>query len=197
MPLEEWHEQAPAAAAAEAAIAHLETDPNYVRIDKLFSAHMAGHAIFDSLGAKTNAIHTYRIYCTRDGRETVAVATLMPGSDGHPGIVHGGVTALLFDNTLGWMNAVARLAASGDLQATLDGKPVSDDTAATFGFTAFLHTNYRAPCKVGSTLVLVCSVERAEGRKLYVQGKARDSATGQLIADSNALFVRPRGPASS
>jgi acyl-coenzyme A thioesterase PaaI-like protein len=151
-----------------------------------------GSAIFDSLGAKANAVRTYRIYCTADGKETVAVATLMPGSEGHPGILHGGVTALLFDNTLGWANAVARLANAGELTATLNGKPVNPDTVATFGFTAYLHTNYRAPCPVESTLVLSCSVDRAEGRKLFVSGEARDAATGTLIADSHALFVRPQ-----
>jgi acyl-coenzyme A thioesterase PaaI-like protein len=197
MSLQEWFEQGPLPG-AEAVIHRFESDPNYVRIDKLFAEDRndpstgTGHAIFDSLGAKANAVHMYRIYCTADGSQTVAVATLMPGSDGHPGILHGGVTALLFDNTFGWANAVARLANAGELTETINGKPVNPDSTATFGFTAYLNTNYRVPCRIGSTLVLSCSVDRAEGRKLFLSGEARDAATGTLIADSKCLFVQPR-----
>lgn len=199
MPLAEWYDQAPLADGhVEAIVRRYECDPNYVRIDRLFAEDRdsattgSGHAIFDSLGAKSNAVRTYRIYCTLDGSETVSVATLMPGSEGHPGIVHGGVTALLFDNTLGWANAVARLANAGALGPTLRGRPVDQDTVSTFGFTAYLNTSYRAPCKVGTTLVLSCSAGQSEGRKLFVRGEARDAATGTLIAEADALFVRPR-----
>lgn len=167
-----------------------------MRVDRLLMGAYAdagkGHAIFDTLGAKTNAIHTYRIYSKLDGSETVSVATLLPGSEGHRGIVHGGVTALLLDNSLGWAQAIATLASSGELQSTLAGKPLDDDTTARFGMTAYLNINYRSPCVAGSTLIITCSVERSEGRKRFVNAEARDAGTGALVADSESLFVRPR-----
>ena len=43
------------------------------------------------------------------------MATFGDDCVGHPGVVHGGVTSLLFDNTLGWANAVAVLATAGRL----------------------------------------------------------------------------------
>ena len=46
--------------------------------------------------------------------------------------------------------------------ATLDGKPLAKDTVSTFGMTAFLNVNYRAPCHAGTTVVIRCVVEKEE-----------------------------------
>lgn len=152
-----------------------------------------GHVIFDTLGAQANAVKMYRIFSRLDGSETVSVAVLgEEGCDGHKGIVHGGLTAMLLDNTLGWANAVELLANSGELEATLDGKPLPNDTVSTFGMTAYLNVNYRAPCRSGTTVVITCRIERTEGRKRFVVGEVRDAATGTLIAEATSLFVRPR-----
>mmetsp|Transcript_79866 Transcript_79866/g.239240 ORF Transcript_79866/g.239240 Transcript_79866/m.239240 type:complete len:80 (-) Transcript_79866:239-478(-) len=66
---------------------------------------------------------------------------------------------------------------------------------ARFGFTANLLVNYRAPFKNGSTVELVCKVDRVEGRKRFLVGEMRDVASGTLIADCTSLFIIPRAPA--
>ena len=197
MSLAEWHVASPPTAAAVAALKRYEGG-EWVRIDRLLQGNGdeslgQGHVIFDTLGAQTNAVPVYRIFAKADGSETVGVATLAEvGCDGHKGIVHGGVTAMLLDNTIGWANAASVLASRGDLEATVAGKPLPEDTVGTFGMTAFLNINYRAPCHAGTTVVISCVTEREEGRKRFLKGEVRDAATGKLIAEATSLFVRPR-----
>lgn len=171
-------------------------DPSseWVRVDRLFLNGDLGerHVIFDTLGAKTNVVPLYRIYAKRDGSEITGVATLAEGSEGHRGIVHGGVTALIFDNTLGWTNALGILADLGELDSAFAGKPIGGETTQKFGFTASLTVNYRAPCRPGMNVVFTCRVVKTEGRKRWLKGEAHDAATGTLVADVSSLFVVPR-----
>ena len=80
-----------------------------------------GSVIFDTLGARTNSIRLYQLYAKVDGTAVAGIASLGSGLDGHPGIVHGGVTALLFDNTFGWANAIGLLKERSALAAALHG----------------------------------------------------------------------------
>jgi hypothetical protein len=90
-------------------------------------------------------------YLRRDGSEVAVVAQCARGTDGHSGILHGGVTALLFDEATGWMNACSRLQESGKLTAFTDPAnptpfPVQPKEASKlFGFTAFLHVVRPSP----------------------------------------------------
>ena len=192
--------QTPPSGKAAATVAKYEDSVEWVRADLSLSGGGEGHAIFDTLGAKTNAVPMYRIYARRDGSAVAAVATAAAGCDGHKGIVHGGITALLFDNTLGWTNAVAVLADNGSLAAVLDGEPAvgagKGGSPARFGFTANLLVNYRAPFKNGSTVEIECKVDRIEGRKRFLVGQMTNVETGQLIADCSSLFVIPRPSAA-
>ena len=45
----------------------------------------------------------------RDGSEMKVLAHFGHGTAGHPGILHGGITALVFDEAMGYMAAAARL----------------------------------------------------------------------------------------
>ena len=93
---------------------------------------------------------------------------------------------LLFDNTLGWANA---------LSITKGGDPSQHDTVKQFGMTANLSVNYRRPLFVGQTVVISCSLDRvegAQGRKRFLKGVMKDGKTGGVIADATALYVAPR-----
>lgn len=193
--LPDWAAQPPALGKAASAVAKYEQSSEWQRADLALCEGGAGHAIFDTLGARTNAIPMYRIYARRDGAAVAALATPSEGCDGHKGIIHGGITALLFDNTLGWTNAVAVLADHGALEAVLRGESIDMDTGgspAMFGFTANLFVNYRAPLKQGATVEFLCKVDRVEGRKRFLVGEMRDVETNELIADCTSLFVIPR-----
>lgn len=203
MSTEEWLAQ-PLDQTAAATVAQYEKEENsWVRVDEaLIKSSGGGGAIFGSLGADTNAVKLYRIYAKRDGSEVAAVASFGGrGCSGHPGIVHGGVSALLFDNTIGFANAVSKLAEDKELESLVrqfeQGKTVSrTPSTRRFGFTASLTVNYRSPCNADSTVVLNCKLKTVEGRKRTLVATMVDADNGKLIADASALFVIPRPPPS-
>jgi acyl-coenzyme A thioesterase PaaI-like protein len=155
------------------------------RVDEQLVASGAAksNAIYDALGAQTDALKHHRLWSKPDGSEVACVATFGTDCVGHPGVVHGGVTSLLFDNTLGWANA---------LSITKGGDPSQHDTVKQFGMTANLSVNYRRPLFVGQTVVISCSLDRVEGRKRFLKGVMKDGKTGGVIADATALYVVPR-----
>ena len=183
----------------QALVRNYEASDEWVSADLVLINDQASKAdaaattvIYNTLGPRTNVIPYYRVFCKTDGSETVGIATLgAAGCDGHRGIVHGGITALLLDNTIGFANAIQSLAAAGELMDTIGGKPIPENTVATFGFTAYLNVNYRAPLRAGTTVVITCVCEKAEGRKCFLKGEVRDTS-GTLIADASSLFVKPR-----
>ena len=58
--------------------------------------------------------------------------------------------------------------------------------------TANLNMNYRAPCRAGTTVVVRCVTEKAEGRKRFLKGEVRNASDGTLVAEATSLLVRPR-----
>ncbi|MGB8404537.1 MAG: PaaI family thioesterase [Mycobacterium sp.] len=87
---------------------------------------------------------------------------------GRNGAAHGGAVGLLFDSLLGF--AAFRL------------------TDSPFQRTAFLHINYRQIAPVEKDLHASATLERIEGRKIFVTGALMDGDT--VLADAEALFVR-------
>jgi acyl-coenzyme A thioesterase PaaI-like protein len=87
--------------------------------------------------------------------------------NGHPGVVHGGLTSTLFDNTFGWLFFAL-------------GKPPA--------VTANLTVNFKRPVYANSTVLLKAKLQEAEGRKLYMVATMENS-DGMILADSTALFI--------
>jgi len=92
---------------------------------------------------------------------------------GGAGAVHGGAIPLLFDQVLGG----------------LVNTPKNGQTR-----TAYLNVNFRQITPIGSELELDGSIDRQDGRKLYVSARLRQGE--QLLADAEGLFVvlRPNQP---
>jgi acyl-coenzyme A thioesterase PaaI-like protein len=88
--------------------------------------------------------------------------------EGQVGCVHGAVIAGVWDEVL----AFAALA---------DGAP---------GHTAYLTTTYRKLTPIDTELRFEASVERIDGRKVYVTGRCM--ADGELRTEANALFIKFR-----
>jgi acyl-coenzyme A thioesterase PaaI-like protein len=89
--------------------------------------------------------------------------------DGGGGVVLGGAVPLVVDEVCG------RLA-----------NHVSGDLART----ACLKVDFRNVTRVGQEITLVASVERLEGRKIFVAGSLRDAES--LLCDVSGLFIRTR-----
>jgi len=149
------------------------------------------HAITGAL-LKEHYIEAYRIYCSNKAsgqeRETTAqrtteaaratepqiVALVRVGTqvDGHEGIVHGGIIAILIDDVLGY----------GFYSI---GWPAA--------FTANLSINYRKPVPAASILRIECYFEGQERRKLHWKVRVVDAKRPSILyAEASSLFVVPK-----
>jgi acyl-coenzyme A thioesterase PaaI-like protein len=87
---------------------------------------------------------------------------------GAPGLAHGGVLSLAFDEVLGYLTF-------------LIGRPA---------VTARLQTSFTRPVPVGSTLYIDAQVTGMSKRKLYTEAAGRlDAVDGPVGASASALFV--------
>lgn len=110
------------------------------------------------------------VHAVREGdREGEVRAEVVLGAayEGPPGLVHGGVSAMLLDQMLGNAAAAAR-------------KP---------GMTGYLHTTYRRPTPLGP-LRLEAWVERSEGPKTWAHG--RIIGPEGTTVEAEGLFILPR-----
>ncbi len=124
------------------------------------------HAIYGSLLGR-NKIEAYEIYKKNDSSEVKSIVRIGGSLSGYPGVVHGGITSLLFDNTYGW------LFISLDIPKSM---------------TASLTVNYRRPILAGNVFVITAKLQKVEGRKLMMEATWSD-AEGNVLADSHSLFI--------
>ena len=88
--------------------------------------------------------------------------------EGPPGLVHGGVCALILDHILGSAGGAA-------------GRP---------GMTASLQLSYRRPTPLHRPLVARAWVEGEDGRKTTIRGEIA-RADGRVTVEASGLFVLP------
>lgn len=103
----------------------------------------------------------------QDGRQRVVGEVRFGWAyEGPPGHVHGGYVAAIFDELLGFAQ-------------TLSGKT---------GMTGKLTTRFRSPTPLHTSLTLVGTFDRMDGRCIQTTGKLY--AGDQLTADAQGLFVQ-------
>ena len=109
----------------------------------------------------------------------VAVAELGHSVTGHPGVVHGGVLALLIDDVLGYAYE-----ALGDVPLAV---------------TANLNINYLQAVPAGSALLIEARLQQREGRKLFWKVRVLDAAVASdkngesaIYCEATCLFIIPR-----
>jgi thioesterase superfamily protein 4 len=102
--------------------------------------------------------------------EFLFILTLGPGLNGHPNILHGGMTSLLFDEVLG--HAVGYHKDHG-----------------YHTFTATLTVDYKKPVPTPQTVLFRTVLEpHSSGRKSWVTGTLEDGE-GTIYANGKALFI--------
>jgi acyl-coenzyme A thioesterase PaaI-like protein len=96
------------------------------------------------------------------------------GIDGHPGVIHGGVTCALLDETM----------------SVLVSQHLTNATPRPQGqiFTANLNTSFRAPVATPATVIIKCWLIRREKRKWLTKGQIEDEH-GRILAEANAIWV--------
>ncbi|MEV0590877.1 PaaI family thioesterase [Nonomuraea cavernae] len=97
-----------------------------------------------------------------------AEITFRPLHEGPPGLVHGGISAMVLDHLLGQAVAVAGFAS----------------------MTGTLTIRYRAPVPYGRPLVATAEYTRAEGRKTWADGRIALS-DGTPLVEATGLFIVP------
>lgn len=90
---------------------------------------------------------------------------------GHDGVVHGGLIATIFDETL--------------------ARTAFYSLPSNVGVTARLEVNYRKPTMADQIVRIEAELVEAKGRKASVKGRMFD-LNGLLLAEAEALFVEPR-----
>lgn len=81
-------------------------EEGFVRVDTLLetthSQYLANNAVHDTLRGES-LIEAYEVYFNETTRDIRCIVRFGNTLNGHQGIVHGGITALVFDNTFGWL----------------------------------------------------------------------------------------------
>ena len=103
------------------------------------------------------------MHLTEGGAQGVVVVG--PLFQGGPGLVHGGVVALLIDHAMGCVAATPQRPA----------------------MTASLTVRYRRPTPLGVPLTVTVRLDRVEGRKLHLS--ADITADGVLTVAAEAVFL--------
>lgn len=79
---------------------------NFVRIDEAILAQasefVTNHALHANLRGDS-LVETFEVYLNPTTSEIHVVAHFGCGLNGHPSVVHGGILALAFDETFGWL----------------------------------------------------------------------------------------------
>lgn len=113
-----------------------------------------------------------------DAKKFNAVVALGREVAGFPRIVHGGLTAAIFDEAFGGL--LFSLKKSGGV--TFWGP----------AYTVQLEVTYKSKIAADSTILCSAKLDKVEGRKLWMTATMSDGPTGRVYATSKALFVTPK-----
>ena len=103
-----------------------------------------------------------------EGLNINAEFTVTENHQGAPGLAHGGLLALAFDEALGKLMWLLRAPA----------------------VTARLETDFLAPVPIGTTLFITARITGQQGRKVYSEAEGRlNSADGAIAVRAASLFV--------
>lgn len=147
---------------------HLRIDD---RVYDIFgnTSDVEDHAIHGTLNG-TNMIEDYKIYHRIGHEEILCLIKFGGGLNGHPGVIHGGITSLVIDNSFGWLFIALK---------TLPG------------FTANLNINFRKPVYANTQVALRITLQERTGRKVYMNAVMYDE-NSEVLADATTLFIMPK-----
>lgn len=161
----------------------------YARMEIPPRAEESSHVIFGHLLQQPNLLQGYEIYRRAHENATASsdsgnanetnessplvVAKVQFGNslDGHPGIVHGGILALMLDDVMGFGFWAL-------------GVPMA--------VTANLNINYRQPVMAGSEVKLNVYLTGQEGRKLYWKTQMTSLDDKVIYNEATSIYVIPK-----
>lgn len=120
----------------------------------------------ECLGCGPDNPHGHHIQVRRQGDAVVGEHVFDQRHVGAPGIVHGGAVATVVDDLFGFVLYAVREPA----------------------VTRHLEVDYHAPVWLGRTYRLAATLDRRDGRKLFMQATATDAAGGRAFS-ARAVFI--------
>jgi uncharacterized protein (TIGR00369 family) len=140
-------------------------------VDERFADMWSGVGVtrHDPVTGPENAIAPPMPIRGLDDGSVEATVTLHLPYQGPPGLVHGGVSALLLDHTLGTANF----------------------WAGASGRTGELTLRYHRPTPLFEQLTVSGRQTAVDGRKIWTEGAIRDAA-GEVCVSAKGLFITPR-----
>mmetsp|Transcript_39020 Transcript_39020/g.50453 ORF Transcript_39020/g.50453 Transcript_39020/m.50453 type:complete len:253 (+) Transcript_39020:85-843(+) len=136
------------------------TFPEYFTANHVFHGVLMGYGL----------IEDFQVYVRKDKTGLVSVLQLGHATTGHPGIVHGGITALAFDNMMGWAAFLAGF---------------------TEAFTVNMNVQYKKPVLCDQTYIMHVTVTKIEGRKAFLNGTL-ENEDGTVFAEASCVYVIPK-----
>ncbi|XP_041799009.1 acyl-coenzyme A thioesterase THEM4 [Chelmon rostratus] len=113
------------------------------------------------------AAFEYVLFANSEQKRCVAIFQVGHLLEGPPGHVHGGAIATMIDTVTG-------------TQAALLCGPV---------VTANLNINYRSPIPLGSTVLVESSLDKTEGRKIFMSCKVTSTDGSKVHTETSVLFL--------
>lgn len=169
------------------------------------------HAIYGSL-MKSNCIERYDVYRARRSRriegninsvkevipDVVGIVTVGENLDGHTGILHGGIIALIIDDVLGF-GYYAVLMDEFESFGNNDFGAMNDYTDVV-AVTANLNINFRAPLPSGSTFIVEATLvsdgndveRRANKNKFHWEVQVSTLDRSMIFCQASSLYVIPK-----
>lgn len=142
------------------------------------------HFVYNSMW-KEGVLEQYKLSLAPDRQTLHASIRLGDEACGHPKFVHGGAIATVFDDCMGSLFFAARYECVYFFRFKVHAVYRVGN-----GFTAKLETNYRHPIPAGTNVKLIASVQKVDGRKVWLQSKMVDEADESILyAEATALFV--------
>jgi acyl-coenzyme A thioesterase PaaI-like protein len=169
------------------------------------------HVIYGSL-LKSNCIERYDVYRARrtwprggsvDAADesipdVVGIVTVGENLDGHSGIVHGGIIALIIDDVLGFGYYAVLMDELDSLGSKNSG--VVDDYMDVVAVTANLNINFRAPLPSGSTFIVEATLvsdgnefeRRTNKNKFHWEVQVTTLDRSVIFCQATSLYVIPK-----
>lgn len=145
----------------------LSQEHPFLEDDHMFSAFVARGIINDMEG-----------YYVPKKKKFSAIVALGREVAGFPRIVHGGLTAAIFDEAFGGL--LFSLKKSGGVSFWGPA------------YTVQLEVTYKSKISADSTVLCTAKLDKVEGRKLFMTAVMSDGPDGKVFATSKALFVTPK-----
>ncbi|GBB88451.1 hypothetical protein RclHR1_00150047 [Rhizophagus clarus] len=152
-------------------VKELKNDPSYKEsraYEHISEDRLSHHLTAGTLSGEGKVIVRPLIFSSEEKKECITILHIGDHVCGHNGIVHGGFLSTIMDELL--------------------ARTVIPCLPDKNGATAYLHVNFRKPCKTNQIVIGRSKTTKLERRKGYVEGTL-ENLEGMVIVDANALFI--------